>query len=233
MTNPTSPEFTPFDRIRDLSSISSDIPRLLQSAGLAVSALTNRPLPDPSDADQDLPKHILDAFDEPPGAPSPSDSPSLSAHKEAFRDASASYYTLLQSVSARLRRQVYALEEAGLISESADRYSEAASSSASAIAGAGGAAQAAGMQDDGKQTARVSAGIVGQPAQDVGREAPVTNGGLGNLDVGWLNSRGEGVERGKEGELMEEARRLLEKVVVRMEGREAEEGSAMEGVEQA
>ncbi|KAL9096477.1 MAG: hypothetical protein Q9165_001474 [Trypethelium subeluteriae] len=233
MTDPGSSDLTRFERIRDLSSISSDIPRLLQSAGLAVSALTNRPLPDSSDPDQQLPKHILNAFDKPPGASSPSDSPSLSAHKEAFRDASASYYTLLQSVSARLRRQAWALEEAGLISESADKYSEAASSLASGIAGAGGAAQALGMQDDGKQTARVSAGIVGQPAQDVGREAPVTNGGLGNLDVGWLNSRGEGVERGKEGELMEEARSLLEKVVARMEGREVVEGNAMEGVEQA
>lgn len=79
------------------------------------------------------------------------------------------------------------------------------------------------MQEDGKQAARVSAGIVG-PAQEAEREAPVTNGGLGNLDVGWLNSRGEGVERGKEGELVEEVRELLEGVVERRKRDEEMEG---------
>ena len=38
----------------------------------------------------------------------------------------------------------------------------------------------------------------------------VTNGGLGDLDVGWLNSRAKDVGAGKERELVKELRELLE-----------------------
>ena len=236
MTDLEIPHFTRSDRIRELSSIDTDIPRLLQAAGLAVSSLTDRPLPrDTSNGDepslsQKLPKHILDNFDEPVGAPSESDSPSLAAHKAAFRDASASYYTLLQSISARLRRQVYALEEAGLISESVDKFAESSAAPAIPVPGLGGQAHV--LHEDGRQTARVSAGIIGQQ-QEMEKEAPVTNGGLGNLDVGWLNSRGEGVEREKEAELVEEAKELLESILEKKRrNQEGDEENAMDGIEQ-
>ena len=38
----------------------------------------------------------------------------------------------------------------------------------------------------------------------------VINGGLGDLDVGWLNSRAKDVGAGKERELVKELRELLE-----------------------
>ncbi|KAI9678529.1 MAG: hypothetical protein M1822_007472 [Bathelium mastoideum] len=244
MSDPDAPQISRFDRIRDLSSIDADLPRLLQAAGLAVSALTDRPLPPPTSSSSstsspstpspaELPKHIISTFDSPIGAAQAHDSAPLAANKAAFRDAAAAYYTLLQSVSARLRRQVYALEEAGLIAETADRFSNAAASSSSTAAADTAAGQQGPGEESGRQAARVSAGIVGQRSREEEgreREAPVTNGGLGNLDVGWLNSRGKGWERGKEAELMEEAKGLLEELVGRTEekARGEREGSAME-----
>lgn len=48
--------------------------------------------------------------------------------------------------------------------------------------------------------------------------AEVKNGGLGELDVGWLNARTRDVGVGKAGELVAEARRRLEERV--KEGKE-------------
>jgi len=49
----------------------------------------------------------------------------------------------------------------------------------------------------------------GQGGKEVA-QMPITNGGLGNLDIGWLNSRRDTIGRQKEGELWKEARRMLE-----------------------
>ena len=67
-----------------------------------------------------------------------------------------------------------------------------------------------------------------QPNGGTGRGAPataslaeperITNGGLGNLDVGWLNSRGNKVGVEKEAELMKEARELAEQVLREAQG---------------
>lgn len=40
---------------------------------------------------------------------------SLEAHKTQFRDATSRYFSLLSSIDVKLRRQVYALEEASLL----------------------------------------------------------------------------------------------------------------------
>ncbi|KAH0389943.1 hypothetical protein KCU89_g16133, partial [Aureobasidium melanogenum] len=45
-----------------------------------------------------------------------------------------------------------------------------------------------------------------QPAEDGDR---ITNGGLGNLDVGLLNSRGNSVGLDKEAELIAEAKQMI------------------------
>lgn len=51
------------------------------------------------------------------------------------------------------------------------------------------------------------------PAALMGEEEQgITNGGLGNFDVGWLNSRGDAVLRGKEKEVWAEVRRTLEQM---------------------
>lgn len=42
-------------------------------------------------------------------------------------------------------------------------------------------------------------------------EEEITNGGLGSLDIGWLNSRGDVVGRRKEAEMWAEVRSMLER----------------------
>ena len=49
---------------------------------------------------------------------------------------------------------------------------------------------------------------------------PTAVGTVGGLDIGWLNSRGDRVERGMEGELWEKGRGFLERI--------KREGQAME-----
>lgn len=62
--------------------------------------------------------------------------------------------------------------------------------------------------------ALLEAGLLAEKTPKVkpGREE-VTNGGLGELDVGYLNSRARDVGLVKEGELVAEARRLAEKIL--------------------
>lgn len=108
-----STTFTPLDRIRELNSIDASIPQLLRAAGSAIQILG-------------------------------SDSPSrdLASSKAQFLDAITTYFTTLSSIDVRLRRQVYALQEAGLIKEGDAKDAKRGGSTAAAAgngAGAGGA----------------------------------------------------------------------------------------------
>lgn len=68
--------------------------KLIHSAGLAVQALTNaKPSDNPSD----------------------SNASSIDVHKNRFKEATSQYFALLSSIDVRLRRQVYALEEATIL----------------------------------------------------------------------------------------------------------------------
>lgn len=59
---------------------------------------------------------------------------------------------------------------------------------------------------------------------DKGDVRPTAVGTVGGLDLGWLNSRGDRVERGMEGELWERGRGFLEGVAKEKKG----EGDTME-----
>lgn len=62
-----------------------------------------------------------------------SDSESLESRKTAFKTATTQYFALLSSIDVRLRRQVYALEEASIIQpESAVKGNENVASSVTA-----------------------------------------------------------------------------------------------------
>ncbi|KAL3481154.1 mediator complex protein-domain-containing protein [Aspergillus californicus] len=105
--------FTAADRIRELNQIDEDVAKLVKSAGLAIEALTN-------------PKS---------GTTSPADN-SLESHKARFKAAESDYFARLSSIDVRLRRQVYALEEAfNLAPDSSSRTGD--------LPGAGTAAAAA------------------------------------------------------------------------------------------
>ncbi|GIK02186.1 hypothetical protein Aspvir_006231 [Aspergillus viridinutans] len=102
--------FTSADRIRQLNEVDKDVAKLIHSAGLAIQALTNARTSD-----------------------SPEDT-SLESHKARFKEATSQYFALLSSIDVRLRRQVYALEEAAILApESVSRTGDLPS------AGGGGA----------------------------------------------------------------------------------------------
>lgn len=149
-----------------------DVVKLLKSAGLAVKALT---------------KTISTSSGESPNQPV-----SLEHQKESFTAATSSYFALVSSLDVRLRRQIYALEEADILP------AEASS----------------------KESQRTSAVLWGASATAGGSNAPpsrltgsgkgaITGGGLGSLDLGWLNSRNDRVGKEMEAELWDQAQRFI------------------------
>ncbi|KAJ6095109.1 hypothetical protein N7467_002622 [Penicillium canescens] len=99
-SQPEQEVFTSADRIRQLNEVDKDVTRLIHSAGLAIQALTNAK-PIPSDS-------------------SPAPDGSLDSHKARFKEATSQYFALLSSIDVRLRRQVYALEEASALAPERD-----------------------------------------------------------------------------------------------------------------
>ncbi|PGG98259.1 hypothetical protein GX51_06907 [Blastomyces parvus] len=100
--DPQEPDhvFTPADRIRQLNDIDEDVTKLLNAAGVAISSLTtNSSSTTAGHQSSDIPK--IDG--------------TLESHQAAFKSASSQYFALLSSIDVRLRRQVYALEEASII----------------------------------------------------------------------------------------------------------------------
>jgi hypothetical protein len=167
------------DRIRELTEVNSDVASMLSAAGQAINALTNRPLNAPNDSDNDT------------EMTSTQELATLSARKQAFQQNSTAFYNNLQAVVAKLRRQAYALEEAGIITP------EAASLSTVVV-------QAP------KPPANQS-NQPGRPPQQTDQQVErITNGGMGNQDIGWLNSRGNRVGADKEKELVEDTKKLLD-----------------------
>ena len=175
-------DISPASRIRELSAINADIPAMLEAAGKAINAITNKPLVNSEDADMEV------------AAEEGGKVATIEERREVFEEHAKTYYTTLQAIVARLRRQAYALEEAGIIPAEA-------------------------------HTTLSSNAQRGQPGAAAAKESErITNGGLGNLDVGWLNSRGNKVGAVKESELVEEAKKLLEETLAR--GHDAKNGDS-------
>ncbi|KAL5332775.1 mediator complex protein-domain-containing protein [Aspergillus crustosus] len=105
--------FTSADRIRQLNEIDKDVAKLIHSAGLAIQALTNA-----------RPTESLSADN------------SLESHKARFKEATSQYFALLSSIDVRLRRQVYALEEAAILSPDSSFRTGDLSGAGSGAAGA-------------------------------------------------------------------------------------------------
>jgi hypothetical protein len=168
------------DRIRELADINSDVAAMLTSAGLAMNALTNRPLNATSDDDNDT--NMEDTQER----------ATLDTRKQAYQKNTKDFFDNLHAVTARLRRQAYALEEAGIISPQPFTISSISVKSA---------------KPPPTQPGR------GAPQQSDQQPERITNGGLGRQDIGWLNSRGNRVGADKEKELVEDAKKLLENVL--------------------
>ncbi|KAL1881858.1 hypothetical protein Daus18300_000911 [Diaporthe australafricana] len=108
--------------------------------------------------------------------------PSAAEQTRLFEDAMNKFLSTLHSVDARLKRQILGLDEAGIISLPKD------------------AAKDKSKDDD-------AAAAAAKPALE-----PNGVGMVGDLDVGWLNSRSNQVEREMEAELWTKARTHLETV---------------------
>jgi hypothetical protein len=131
---------------------------------MAVKALTNQPSSDP-DATVIM----------------------IGERKRLYLEATSRYLSLLSSVDVRLRRQIYALEEANIISaEIAPKETQA------------------GFSKPGGPTT-----VGGSTFPTVKEKVPVSGNGLGDLDVGWLNSRNDKVGKQMESELWATARNLV------------------------
>ncbi|KAL1636343.1 hypothetical protein SLS58_009836 [Diplodia intermedia] len=121
----------------------------------------------------------------------------LDARKEAYQTHTRTYFTLVREISNNLSREIGALEEAGVIPAKAEKIEQAQQQ----------------QQQQQQQQREGGAGGV-----------EVKNGGLGELDVGWLNARTRDVGVGKAGELVSEARRRLEE---RRKGGGAQDGDVI------
>lgn len=185
--DPSAVIFTPSERIKQLNEIdkvptppflssplhqsinriprAQDLSHLLHSAGAAIEALTLPPS-SPSSAEEDNPN-------------------------EKFRNTAAQYFSLLSSIDVRLRRQIYALEEADILSPS----SSAVEKVELQLPGSQGSTSALGSSQG---TTAASGGKGGV--------------GMGVLDVGWLNSRNDSVGKEMEAELWRELEGLVEGV---------------------
>lgn len=95
---------------------------------------------------------------------------------QAFQDNMGRFLTTLHAVDVRLKRQIFGLEEAGILTLDETRPKD---------------------KDAGAQ----------KPSLE-----PNGLGMMGNLDVGWLNSRSNQNERDMEAELWNKARKTLESI---------------------
>lgn len=93
--------FTPSERIAELNQIDQSVSSLLSSAAEAVGLLSN-------------------------SATNIDSAPKTLASAQArFTKVSATYFSTLSEIEVRLRRQVYALEEAGLVEPGTDKDAKA------------------------------------------------------------------------------------------------------------
>ena len=130
----------------------------------------------------------------------------IEEQKEEFTVASSQYLNLLSSIDVQLRRQINALQDAEIIpAEAATRDTQINQAVPSALSAMNGSAALS------KQVG--------------GSRAMVTGGGLGSLDVGWLNSRNDHIGKGMEAELWEEAQNFVEKLKQKEEASQKSTGN--------
>ena len=117
----------------------------------------------------------------------------IEEQKDVFQTATSQYFTLLSSVDVNIRRQIYALEEADILP------AEAISKELPTSLAVSPAAQ---INPPNASSSRIGGKTGGL----------ITGGGLGNLDVGWLNSRNDNVGKEMNAELWEEAQSFISKL---------------------
>ena len=133
-----------------------------------------------------------------PAEGQPSQPITTEQQREPFTATTSQYFTLLSSVDVNLRRQIYALEEAEILPAEAVIKEPPTSLAAPLVA------QANSPNSSSSRTVGGNKGVI-------------TGGGLGNLDVGWLNSRNDNVGKEMKSELWGEAGEFVHKLERREE----------------
>lgn len=115
----------------------------------------------------------------------------------------AQYFSLLSSIDVRLRRQIYALEEADILSPSSS------------------AVEKVEFQPPGSQGL---ASALGSSQGTTGASGGKGGSAMGVLDVGWLNSRNDSVGKEMEAELWRELEGLVEGMEKKKIGKDGRDG---------
>ncbi|KAF2969372.1 hypothetical protein GQX73_g4239 [Xylaria multiplex] len=172
-TNEKQPAFVPFtkaERIQQLGDIDKKIVTLLRSTGQAIQCLGKR-VPQDEDAamtDTDPTHQFKESMDE--------------------------FMRTLRTVNVGIKRQIWGLEEAGIISLGKKELST-----------------------------REEGGEVLASNTRNGVLEPDGNGKIGGLDVGWLNSRSNKVEKDMEADLWQEAEDILLRLITHQQQRANQE----------
>ncbi|KAL8365218.1 hypothetical protein RB595_004155 [Gaeumannomyces hyphopodioides] len=187
--------FTKAERMQQLSEIDQDISSLLELTSKALGALVTSPAAaEANNTSAPESNNPNGSADTPPPAPAaPPTQEQREQQSRAFEAASNDFFATLLSIHVRLKRQIWGLEEAGIITLK-DSGAKGTSGSAAAAAAA----------------ASAKGGTVAPTNLAVPALEPNGVGAIGNLDVGWLNSRSSKVDRDMEAELWAHARGHLE-----------------------
>ncbi|KAI2620955.1 mediator complex, subunit Med11 [Hypomontagnella submonticulosa] len=166
--NGEQPEFVPFtkaERIQQLGEIDRNVVSLLRSTARAVQTLGKQQAQGEDAVMTESKDHQL----------------------QVFQDSMNEFLRTLRTVNVGMKRQIWGLEEAHIISLDSKEPQN--------IRDEGGEAQGAGRRN--------------------GPIKPDGDGKIGGLDVGWLNSRSDKVERDMEADLWKEAESFLRRILER------------------
>ncbi|KAI2643400.1 mediator complex, subunit Med11 [Xylaria nigripes] len=153
--------FTKAERIQQLGEIDKSIASLLRSTGQAIQCLGKRKLQDGENVTMD------------DGDP-----------VQQFKESMDEFMKTLRTVNVGMKRQIWGLEEAGIIS-----------------------------LDKREPNTREEGGEVRISTARNTRLEPDGNGKIGGLDVGWLNSRSNKVEKDMEADLWQEAEDFMRQLL--------------------
>lgn len=113
----------------------------------------------------------------------------IDSQKESFTAATSQYFSLVSSIQVGLQRQIHALEEANILAS-------------------GGAPIEIDDPDAKPPATDPRSGTLPEEKQKP-KKLVYMGGGLGNFDVGWLNSRNDNVGKNMEAELWGKAEELM------------------------
>ncbi|KAK4159124.1 hypothetical protein QBC43DRAFT_327779 [Cladorrhinum sp. PSN259] len=197
--------FTRTERIEQLADIDKDIASLLLHLSQAMRALATPP----------------NSFVPPLETSSAQDSSFASEEPQdpqtAFQTAQTNFFNTIDRVGKHLDRNIFALEEAGIISLRSSSSGQQ-QQDPNNLGGGGGPQQSQsvpGSQGQGGGSFNAGGGAVSGARVDssgIARLEPDGAGRYGRLDVGKLNMASSTLERDKEAELWRKAREFLEKV---------------------